>query len=73
VVNDLTLAEEPTHPMLGHKAMLTAARTLAATAVELAVSPDVVAAARAEFEERMGGRPYVSPIPADQKPPVPGS
>ncbi len=56
---------------IGHKAMLTAARTLAATVVELAVSPDVVAAARAEFDERMGGETYVSPIPPDQAPPVP--
>lgn len=56
---------------IGHKAMLTAARTLAATAVELAVSPDVVAAARADFEERTGGASYESPIPADQEPPLP--
>lgn len=56
---------------IGDKAMLTAARTLAATAVELAVSPALVAAARAEFEERMDGATYESPIPAGQKPPVP--
>jgi aminobenzoyl-glutamate utilization protein B len=58
---------------IGNKAMLAAARTLAAAAVELAVAPEVVEAARAEFEERMGGERYQSPIPADQKPPVPGS
>jgi len=57
---------------IGHKAMLTAARTLAGAVVELAVSPDVVEAARADFLERTGGEPYVSPIPVDQKPPVPG-
>ncbi|MFO7894365.1 MAG: hypothetical protein R6U63_11575, partial [Longimicrobiales bacterium] len=55
---------------IGDRAMLTAARTLAATAVELAVSPDVVEAANAEFRERMDGETYQSPIPADQKPPV---
>jgi len=57
---------------IGHKAMLTAARTLAGAVVELAVSPDVVEAARADFLKRTGGEPYVSPIPVDQKPPVPG-
>ncbi len=56
---------------IGDKAMLTAARTLAATAIELAVSPDIVAAAQAEFQERMDGETYQSPIPADQAPPVP--
>ena len=56
---------------IGHKSMLTAAKTLAATAVELAVSPELVAAARADFEARTGGERYVSPIPADQAPPVP--
>jgi aminobenzoyl-glutamate utilization protein B len=56
---------------IGHKAMMTAARTLAATAVELAASPDLVASARAEFEERTAGQPYESPIPADQAPPIP--
>lgn len=55
---------------IGDKAMLTAARTLAAAAVELAVSPAVVEAAIAEFQERMDGETYQSPIPADQKPPV---
>ncbi len=56
---------------IGHKAMLTAARTLAATIVELAVSPEIVAQARAEFDERTDGEPYQSPIPADQAPPLP--
>lgn len=56
---------------IGHKAMMTAARTLAATVVELAASPDLVTAAQAEFRERMDGHPYVSPLPAGQQPPVP--
>jgi aminobenzoyl-glutamate utilization protein B len=56
---------------IGHKAMLTAARTLAATIVELAVSPGTIADARAEFGGRMEGRPYVSPLPEGQAPPVP--
>lgn len=56
---------------IGHKGMLTAARTLSGAALELFTSPEIVAAARTEFQEKTGGRPYVSPIPADQKPPVP--
>ncbi len=56
---------------IGDKAMLTAARTLAAAAVELAVSPELVEAAQAEFADDMDGEEYESPIPEDQKPPVP--
>lgn len=56
---------------IGHKAMLCAARTLSVAAVELLVSPDVVEAARAEFEAKTLGREYVSPIPAHRQPPIP--
>ena len=34
---------------------------------------DVIEAAREEFERKTEGNPYVSPIPLDQKPPVPPS
>jgi aminobenzoyl-glutamate utilization protein B len=56
---------------IGHKAMVTAARTLSGATVELLVSPDVIRAAREEFDQRMGGAVYRSPIPQDQKPPIP--
>ncbi len=56
---------------IGHKAMLTAARTLSGAALELLVSPDEIAEAKAEFNRKMDGKAYVSPIPRDQKPPVP--
>ncbi len=55
---------------IGHKCVRTAARTLAAAALELFVTPEVVAAARAEFGKATEGKPYQCPIPADQKPPV---
>lgn len=55
----------------GHKAMLFAARVLGGAAAELMISPDVIAEAKAEFERKMEGNPYVSPIPVDQKPPIP--
>lgn len=58
---------------IGHKAMLTAARTLSGAAVELLVSPQVIAAAREEFDRKTDGTTYTSPIPQDQKPPVPDS
>jgi aminobenzoyl-glutamate utilization protein B len=56
---------------IGHKCVRTAARTLAAAALELLTSPDLVAAARAEFAADTGGAAYTSPIPADQAPPLP--
>ena len=56
---------------IGHRSMLTAARTLAASAVELCVSPEVLKAAQAEFAEKMDGEAYQCPIPRDSKPPVP--
>ncbi len=56
---------------IGQKGMLTAARILGASIVELLVSPDVITAAREEFERKMDGSTYVSPIPPGQKPPIP--
>lgn len=56
---------------IGHKAVRTAARTLAGAALELAVSPDIVRAAQEAFREKTGETPYESPIPADQPPPLP--
>lgn len=48
-----------------------AARVLALTGIDLLTDPDLVRGARAFFEEATGGEPYRSPIPQDQKPPVP--
>ncbi|AQV94014.1 amidohydrolase [Cupriavidus necator] len=50
---------------LAHRGMLLAAKTLAASAIELLGSPETLARARAELLERRGGKPYVCPIPAD--------
>ncbi len=49
-----------------------AARVLALTGVDLLTDPELLAAAKAFFLEQTGGAPYESPIPVDQKPPVPG-
>ena len=45
--------------------MLLAAKTMAATAIDLFGAPDTLAQAKAELLERRGGRPYVCPIPDD--------
>lgn len=50
---------------LAHKGMMLAAKTMAATAIDLLGSPDTLARAKAELLERRGGRPYVCPIPDD--------
>ncbi len=49
---------------LAHRAMLIAAKTLAATAIDLLTDPDLLAEARAEFESATESRPYVSPLDA---------
>jgi aminobenzoyl-glutamate utilization protein B len=48
-----------------------AAKVLALTAVDLLTNPGLVSEAQAAFQEQTGGRPYESPLPADQKPPLP--
>jgi aminobenzoyl-glutamate utilization protein B len=53
------------------KAADTAARVIALTGVDLLTQPALVSQAREDFVRRTAGRPYVSPIPADQKPPIP--
>jgi aminobenzoyl-glutamate utilization protein B len=55
---------------IGRKGMVLAAKTMAATAVELYGSPSVIEAARAEFNQARGGKEYRSRIPADNKPPL---
>jgi aminobenzoyl-glutamate utilization protein B len=52
-----------------HKAMLHAAKALAATALDVIESPELLARAKAELRENTGGQPYVCPIPADVVPP----
>ncbi|MDO4960360.1 MAG: M20 family metallopeptidase [Eubacteriales bacterium] len=49
---------------IGHKAVITAGKVLAAAAVELFESPDIIKAAREEFELRTESG-YCCPIPSD--------
>ena len=53
------------------KSAQVAARVLALTGVDLLTDPDLLERAKADFREHTGGKPYVSPIPVDQKPPLP--
>jgi aminobenzoyl-glutamate utilization protein B len=55
------------HPV-GFKAMIVAARVLAASAVDLLADPALVRAAREDFQKETKGRPYVSPLAAEAKP-----
>ena len=54
---------------IGHKGMMHAAKIMAVTAVELYSTPDHLVKIRQEFEQKIGGKPYVSPIPEGVKPP----
>lgn len=51
-----------------NKAMLLAGKAIAATAAEVMAKPELIAQAKAELKERLGGEAYVSPIPAGVKP-----
>ena len=53
------------------RAAQVAARALALNGVDLLTDPDLLKRARAFFLEKKGEQPYESPIPVDQKPPLP--
>jgi aminobenzoyl-glutamate utilization protein B len=55
---------------IGHKGMNYAAKTLAATMVDLYENPEALAAIKKEFDERTEGTVYKPYIP-DAPPPVP--
>jgi len=55
------------HP-IGHKAMMVAAKVLAASAVDLLKDPALVTAARDDFQKETKGKPYVSPLAPDGRP-----
>jgi aminobenzoyl-glutamate utilization protein B len=53
---------------IAHKGMLYAAEIMAATALEMLTRPELLAAARQELDERLQGRVYECPIPAEVQP-----
>lgn len=54
---------------IGEKGMLVAAKALAASAVEIYLRPEIVSAARADFEKRKAGYPFMSLLPEGRKAP----
>ncbi len=54
---------------IGHKTLTTGAKTLAATALDLYESPDLLEQMRSEWEKQTDGIQYKSAIPEGQKPP----
>ncbi len=52
-----------------HKAMLHAAKSLALTAIDAVLDPELLPRAKAELREKTGGKPYACPIPDDVVPP----
>ncbi len=55
---------------IGVKGMMSAAKTLALTAIDLYQEPDVVAAAKSEFDERRGSDFHYEPLLGDRDPPL---
>jgi aminobenzoyl-glutamate utilization protein B len=55
---------------IGHKSLTFAAKTMAASILDLATDPERLAKAQKDFVERSGGKKYVSPLPPDLKPPL---
>ena len=55
---------------IGKKAMVVAAKVLAAFGVELLTSPQVIEEAKRELSERLAGRRYKSLIPEGVNPPI---
>jgi aminobenzoyl-glutamate utilization protein B len=53
---------------IGHKGMMHAAKVLAIVAQDLWEKPELLEAAKAEFQTSTGGKAYVCPIPADVQP-----
>lgn len=54
---------------IGEKGILYAAKVLAVTAIDLIEQPRLIAAAKADWSERMKGRKYISFIPEGQQAP----
>jgi len=56
---------------IGHKGMITAARTLALAGFELMTKPELLEKAKEAFLKETGGKPYVSPLPPEMVAPLP--
>jgi len=55
---------------IGHKSLIFAAKTMAGSTLDLLTKPELLKKAKEEHEEKMKGRVYRCPIPADINPPL---
>jgi aminobenzoyl-glutamate utilization protein B len=55
---------------IGHKGLIFASKAIAASGLDLLTKPSLLKAVRDEWEERLAGRVYKTPIPADLAPPL---
>jgi aminobenzoyl-glutamate utilization protein B len=55
---------------VAHKSTIFASKVMATTAIDLLTKPDLLRAARDDWERRMKGLAYKSPLPPDLKPPL---
>ncbi len=55
---------------IGRKGAIAAARVLAATGLDIMTDAELRQAARADFEQRTSGKPYVSPLPPEMEHPL---
>jgi aminobenzoyl-glutamate utilization protein B len=53
---------------IGQDGMVIASKALALTAIDLFNRPELITAAKADFDRKLAGKTYQSPIPANQKP-----
>jgi aminobenzoyl-glutamate utilization protein B len=55
---------------IGHKSLIFASKTIAASVINLLENPEALKKAQEEFTTRLQGRVYKSPLPPDAKPPL---
>jgi len=55
---------------IAHRSLVYAAKVMAATALDLLTSKDILRRAKEEHKKRLRGRKYKSPIPPELKPPL---
>jgi aminobenzoyl-glutamate utilization protein B len=55
---------------IGHKSTVFASKVMAATVLDLLTEPELLEKVRKDWEERMEGFTYKSPLPPDLKPPL---
>jgi aminobenzoyl-glutamate utilization protein B len=55
---------------IGHKSTIFASKVMATTVIDLLSKPDIIQAAKAEWNEKMKNKVYKSPIPQGLKPPL---